>query len=102
MRNGCTESCSYLTDDLWEARVEAGFDDELVTAGEIAGRLGLKDGQVVLDLCRHRVAFPGPVGRRSRALVWSWNDVELWAVRYADVATGALGTTLTRFLDRVA
>ena len=90
-----------MADDLG-SDVEAGFDDQLVTASEIAERLGLKDGQVVLDLCRHRVAFPAPVGRRARALIWSWNDVELWAVRYAELATGPLGTTLSRFLERVA
>jgi hypothetical protein len=50
----------------------------LVTAGELAAAMGLRDAQAVLDLRRSPVAFPSPVGRRNRALVWSWYEVESW------------------------
>jgi len=51
----------------------------LLTAREIAALLDLKDAQRVLDLRRHRLGFPQPVGRRRRALVWLRSDVEAWA-----------------------
>jgi hypothetical protein len=52
--------------------------DALVTANELARTLGLRDAQAVLDLRRGPIAFPSPVGRRNRALVWSWYEVETW------------------------
>ncbi len=54
--------------------------DELVDAPEIAARLGMKTPRQVLDLRLHRLGFPEPVGRTGRRLIWSWSQVEMWAV----------------------
>jgi hypothetical protein len=51
---------------------------DLVTASEIAARLGLRNGQLVRDWSRHVAHFPKPVGRRGHFL-WSWPAVEHWA-----------------------
>jgi len=56
-------------------------DEMFVTANELAVRMGLPSAQAVLDLRRHHLAFPEPVGRRRRALVWSVYDVERWEIR---------------------
>lgn len=77
-------------------------DDRLVTAVEIAELLGLKDGQAVLDLRRHQFGFPGPVARRARALVWSWDSVEAWVTVSVGTVTGPLGDTLTAYAADVA
>ena len=58
---------------MTENEVEA-----LVTADELAQAMGMRDAQAVLDLRRSPVAFPAPVGRRNRALVWSWDEVATW------------------------
>jgi hypothetical protein len=76
-------------------------EDRLVSATEIADRLGLKDGQVVLDLRLHRVGFPAPIARRSRTMVWSWDDVEMWAITNEGVVDGPVGAALSTFLDRL-
>lgn len=77
-------------------------DDRLVTAVEIAERLGLKDGQAVLDLRRHQFGFPGPVARKARALVWSWDSVEAWVTVSAGTVNGPLGETLAAYFDDLA
>jgi len=53
--------------------------DELVSAAEVAARLGLQRSRQVLDLRLHRFNFPRPVARTGRNLVWSWPQVEHWA-----------------------
>jgi hypothetical protein len=53
--------------------------EELVDATEVAARLGYKGARTVLDLRLHRLGFPSPVGRRGRALMWSWPQVETWS-----------------------
>jgi len=52
---------------------------ELVSAAEVAARLGLQRSRQVLDLRLHRFNFPRPVARTGRNLVWSWPQVERWA-----------------------
>lgn len=75
--------------------------DRLVSATEIAERLGLKGGQAVLDLRLHRVGFPGPVARRARTMVWSWDDVETWAITNEHLVDGPLRNALSGFLARL-
>ena len=53
--------------------------EELVSAAEVATRLGLARSRQVLDLRLHRFDFPHPVARTGRNLVWSWPQVEHWA-----------------------
>jgi predicted DNA-binding transcriptional regulator AlpA len=53
--------------------------EELVSAAEVATRLGLKRSRQVLDLRLHRFGFPRPVARTGRNLVWSWPQVANWA-----------------------
>ena len=53
--------------------------DELVSAAEVAARLGLQRSRQVLDLRLHRFNFPRPVARTGRNLVWSWPQVAHWA-----------------------
>ena len=53
--------------------------EELVSAAEVATRLGLKRSRQVLDLRLHRFGFPRPVARTGRNLVWSWPQVASWA-----------------------
>ena len=53
--------------------------EELVSAAEVAARLGLQRSRQVLDLRLHRFNFPRPVARTGRNLVWSWPQVEHWA-----------------------
>jgi predicted DNA-binding transcriptional regulator AlpA len=51
-------------------------DDELVTAAEIARRLGLARPQAVYTWRRRNRDFPEPV---AVATVWRWGDVRAWA-----------------------
>ena len=53
--------------------------EELVSAAEVATRLGLKRSRQALDLRLHRFGFPRPVARTGRNLVWSWSQVANWA-----------------------
>ncbi len=53
--------------------------EDFVDAREISERLGLRNPRTVLDLRVHRLAFPGPVARWGRTLMWSWPEVETWA-----------------------
>jgi hypothetical protein len=61
---------------------------ELVDAGEIAKRLGLRHRNVVLDWRLHRLNFPAPVARR-RTYLWRWRDVEEWFARNRDAVATA-------------
>jgi predicted DNA-binding transcriptional regulator AlpA len=81
-----------------EVQVHPG-DDRLVSAVEIAQRLGLKDGQTVLDLRHHQVGFPSPVARRSRSLVWSWDDVQTWVFGTEGMVAGTIGAALSTYVD---
>lgn len=51
-------------------------DDELVTAREIAERLGVARPQAVHTWRRRNVGFPEPV---TVGMVWRWGDVKAWA-----------------------
>jgi hypothetical protein len=74
-------------------------EESLVTAGELAGLMGLRDAQAVLDLRKHPVGFPAPIGRKHRALVWSWHDVQSWGMVRTGVVSGALGAVLASFVE---
>ena len=54
--------------------------DDLVGAAEIAERLGLAQVQTVHTWRRRYEDFPEPVARLKQALIWSWPDVEAWAL----------------------
>lgn len=54
--------------------------DDLVGAAEIAERLGLAQVQTVHTWRRRYEDFPEPVARLKQALIWSWPDVERWAI----------------------
>jgi hypothetical protein len=73
-------------------------EDSLMTASELASVMGLRDAQAVLDLRLRPVAFPDPVGRVNRSLVWSWYDVERWG-RVSPPAPGTVGTALATFTN---
>jgi hypothetical protein len=53
--------------------------DDLVSASEIATRLGAKRPGVVHDWRRRHPDFPEPIARLALGYVWSWRDVEAWA-----------------------
>ena len=55
------------------------FVDELVSAEEIAQRLGVKRLQVVHDWRRRHKDFPRPLKTIGNVGVWAWPDVEAWA-----------------------
>jgi hypothetical protein len=74
-------------------------EDSLMTASELARVMGLRDAQAVLDLRRHPVAFPAPVGRVNKSLVWSWYDVERWGRVSPPVVAGTVGTAMSMFLN---
>jgi hypothetical protein len=63
--------------------------EELVSAAEVATRLGLKRSRQVLDLRLHRFGFPRPVARTGRNLVWSWPQVASWAETEGFAGPGA-------------
>jgi len=67
--------------------------EELVSAAEVADRLGLKRSRQVLDLRLHRFGFPRPVARTGRNLVWSWPQVATWAETEGFPGAGASPTT---------
>jgi hypothetical protein len=52
---------------------------DLVSASEIAARLGAKRPGVVHDWRRRHPDFPKPIARLALGYVWSWPDVEVWA-----------------------
>jgi predicted DNA-binding transcriptional regulator AlpA len=53
--------------------------DDLVSASEIATRLGAKRPGVVHDWRRRHPEFPQPIARLALGFVWSWSDIETWA-----------------------
>jgi len=53
--------------------------DDLVSAVEIARRLGVARPQVVYDWRRRHEDFPAPIARLGNVSVWAWPDVEAWA-----------------------
>ena len=54
--------------------------DDLVTAADIAGRLGLSEPQVVHTWRDRHDDYPEPlVVRGTRVVLWSWVDVARWA-----------------------
>lgn len=57
--------------------------DDLVSAVEIAARLGAKRSTVVYDWRRRQAGtdhpFPEPLTRLGSVHVWAWPDVEKWA-----------------------
>jgi predicted DNA-binding transcriptional regulator AlpA len=55
--------------------------DDLVSASEIAHRLGSERTSYVHDIRRRHPDFPKPVSKMGSSLVWSWTDVEKWARR---------------------
>ena len=66
---------------MWKSCSKHNVDpDDLVSAAEIAHRLGLRDVRCVYDwsvLSR----FPKPVAR-SRRQFWYWPEVDLWAAEH--------------------
>ena len=70
-------------------------EDSLMTASELAGIMGLRDAQAVLDLRLRPVAFPEPVGRVNKSLVWSWYDVERWGRFTPPAVARMVGTGLS-------
>lgn len=53
--------------------------DQLVSAVEIAARLGVTRPQAVYDWRRRHADFPEPVTRLGAVYVWVWDDVAKWA-----------------------
>jgi hypothetical protein len=53
--------------------------DDLVSASEIATRLGVKRPGVVHDWRRRYPDFPRPIARLALGYVWAWPDIEEWA-----------------------
>lgn len=53
--------------------------DDLVSASEIARRLGSERTSYVHDLRRRHEDFPKPVRKLGSSWVWSWAAVEKWA-----------------------
>ncbi|HEX9992461.1 MAG TPA: hypothetical protein VGB14_05995 [Acidimicrobiales bacterium] len=55
--------------------------DDIVSASEIAARLGAKQPSVVHDWRRRHADFPQPIARVKLGHLWAWPDVERWARR---------------------
>jgi predicted DNA-binding transcriptional regulator AlpA len=54
------------------------FDlEDLVTAGDIAKRLGISR-QRVAQLVRDHDTFPAPIGKVGSSVVYRWRDVQRW------------------------
>jgi hypothetical protein len=53
--------------------------DHLVSASEIASRLGVRTSGVVHDWRRRYSDFPKPIARLALGFVWAWPDVAAWA-----------------------
>jgi hypothetical protein len=52
---------------------------DLVSASEIAQRLGVKRPGVVHDWRRRHPDFPAPITRLALGYVWAWPDIAEWA-----------------------
>jgi hypothetical protein len=70
-------------------------DLDLVDAGEIARRLGLRHRSVVLDWRLHRFHFPAPVMRR-RTYLWNWSEIVEWTSRHAAEVAAQRGDSTER------
>lgn len=55
--------------------------DDLVSAVEIAAKLGSTRPQLVYDWRRRYEDFPEPIAQLGRVHVWVWSDVRAWAKR---------------------
>lgn len=55
--------------------------DDIVSASEIAARLGVNQRSVVHDWRRRHPDFPQPVARVKLGYLWAWPDIERWARR---------------------
>lgn len=53
--------------------------DDIVSASEIAARLGVKRRGVVHDWRRRHPDFPEPVAQVALVHLWVWPEVERWA-----------------------
>ena len=53
--------------------------NDLVSASEIAARLGSGRTSYVHTLRRRHPDFPKPQGKMGNSLVWLWPEVEAWA-----------------------
>jgi hypothetical protein len=53
--------------------------DHLVSASEIAARLGVRRPGVIHDWRRRHDDFPEPLTRLALGYVWAWPDVAAWA-----------------------
>jgi hypothetical protein len=53
--------------------------DDLVSAAQIAERLGVKQGRLIHEWRYRDLGFPDPVADLGQTLVWSWPEVEAWA-----------------------
>lgn len=53
--------------------------DDLVSAPEIAKRLGSERTSYVHDLRRRHEDFPKPIRKMGSSWMWSWPAVEKWA-----------------------
>lgn len=53
--------------------------EDLVSAVEIAQRLGVARPQVIYAWRSRHPDFPQPVATVGNVSVWSWPDVEAWA-----------------------
>ncbi len=73
-------------------------DDDLLTASEIAARVGRSRQSVALLARGDRGPkdFPAPIARqRSSNPLWSWSEVEAWFERYEPGALPAHGPRLS-------
>lgn len=53
--------------------------DDIVSASEIAARLGVKRRGVIHDWRRRHADFPKPVAQVALVHLWLWSEVERWA-----------------------
>jgi hypothetical protein len=59
--------------------------EHLVGAAEVAERLDMARPGIVYDWQRRHPDFPAPIARLRMGAIWSWPEVEAWAL-----ATGRL------------
>jgi predicted DNA-binding transcriptional regulator AlpA len=78
------DSCAYRPRVGRRVAVE-----HLVSAKEIADRLGVARPQVVYEWRRRHPDFPAPLVTLSIGNVWNWPEVERWAKSTGRLATGS-------------